>query len=266
MKKIIFILLTVCIFIIAGCSNMGEPDPLFKVGLIDTEKSPQKVVLFANGNFYNFDYTYQYDGIQLVGYSNKKPNPSNKNEIVGNIYTKIGYKDIGVTGGDGIAIGTVSSIPSDVSPYETVRSVYWGQGKGDRALLFMHEVPGNCDSEPFETWRITMFDDPPLYVNRDSQHFAGAVAYSNVTFFVRCVDKGLQADSRVKLTIYGSSGVQLGEGEFNFFNAESTLWYRFTVPINKSLALDSYERVRQWEISVARNAGRVYIDEVVLNP
>ena len=118
MKRNIILLALVSALVLSilpGCGNIGE-DPLPFPGWNEDRSA---VTLFVNGAFYSFDYTAEYDGIEVVGYIPAKPDGS------GGLYTSMASKE-------------------------------WGSAVegGIKSMEFRHDT-----TSVEEAWKITMMDD-----------------------------------------------------------------------------------------------------------
>lgn len=240
MRKIGFGALAALLMVFSGCDNIGtdypiEPGPGFEGGT---------VAIFRNGTVFSFDYTQEYDGLQIVGYNDYKK------------------------GADGeISGGEKTSLSVILAP---AGSGYAGHS---RAMEFRHDEKDNVE----EGWLVTLFDEPVIKASN----------YKTITFWAK-YGGGLEPDAveppnhntsvNITISVWGSSGAELtfsGNNDSPATNMNSILtdqrdgeWHQFTVPLTvlnqAPVWLRSDERIKQWQISVAQNAGRIYIDEIVL--
>jgi len=259
MKKMLFIVLTAVVLLL-GCDNAGE-EPLPSPGPNYNAKGGiESITLFVNGSFYNFDYTAQYDGLQLIEYTPPKPRDSNGNRVGG------AFSSLSSSAGGGFA-GSEKSIYSV---------------EGGNALEYNHHLPNN----DVETWRITLFDNPPIKISD----------YKSITFWAKYAAKpeayasssgGIITPQPVPnivinaVTKSGHSIVMSGKNSFTQDDVnradmgETAIWRNFKVPLDLNqrvgagesvtvIPLSPEETLHYWEIQVPKDAGRIYVDEVIL--
>ncbi|MDR2702052.1 MAG: hypothetical protein LBB72_06455 [Spirochaetaceae bacterium] len=234
MKKFWFIALTILLFC-AGCDSLGE-DPLPAPGPHGTDG----VVLFVNGTVYNFDYTAQYDGIQMPLYMDAKP------DGMGGTIGGAQFLNMGSIEGGAFA-GSEGSVYSQ---------------NGIKSMAFLNDLANNYEGQ----WRFTLFDNPPLLVS----------AYNGITYWAKYAAApavGSSTSVGVTIDVWTSSGRNIAS-VFNNIPVEARLdgqWHKYTVQLTKQWAsttppvpLPDGETIKQWQITVPQNAGRIYVDEVIL--
>jgi len=251
--KMIFVILTVIFLLFAGCDNIGE-DPLPSPG----PNPDGSVTLFVNGTVYNFDYTAYQDGIEIVDYSEAKPDGTG-----GSQFLDMSSKEGGsFAGSEGYVTGTLNS----------EKSIY--SQRGISSMAFLNDLKNNYEGK----WKFTLFDAPPLLLSD----------FNRITFWAKW-DWGPEVGSMpsqvgVKISVWSSSGILIRDGELpaNLAvipgnpNSQSSeigqqkngKWYKYSVSLNKEWApgvkFPASESIKQWQISVPQNAGRIYVDEIVL--
>ena len=240
MRKMVIVcaaIAVLCAF--AGCGNVGEaPFPT------SGPRSTSAVVLYKNGSVYRFDYTAQYDGIALEGYSSAK-----KDSVTGDIVR-----------------GPFSSMSSKVqdggAPAETIidGKNYGGifKTKGLSVFEFSHHKQHNVA----ETWIFTLFNEDSLIGNDWKSvsfwaKYVGDVANSSVT-----------SNPTITLRITSSNGFRYGEGSVRIPSARQNdgEWQRYSIPLNhvdKNI-MAATDRVKEWRIGTPTNAGHLYVDEIIL--
>jgi hypothetical protein len=227
MKKTAFAALAILVFW-GGCDNFGE-EPLPSPG-----PSPDGagVVLFVNGTVYNFDYTAQYDGIQKPLYMDAKPDGTGGAQFL----------SMGSTEGGSFA-GSEGSVYTQ---------------KGIKSMAFLNDLPNNYDGQ----WRFTLFDKPPLLVS----------SYSGITYWAKYAAApavGSATAVTVTIEVWTSSGRIIADVSNPIPPAQRDgQWHQYTVQLKKEWApgvsLPSGEIIKQWQITVPKNAGRIYVDEIIL--
>lgn len=244
MKKLSIIILVMPALMWAGCGNLGE-DPVPSPG----PNADGSITLFVNGTLYNFDWTAKYDGIQLDGYAPAKPDGT------GGIFTSLGSKKG----------GGFSGMDS--------RSIYY-PNKGDKAMEFSHDLRHN----PVDKWIVTLFDTSPIDVS----------GYSQITFWAKWANAPDPYIDDFGITIFpnGTSSVTIQAETNSGYEIAKTIniidelterdgvWRQYTVNLDKTIAdigggsaripLPAGERLKKWSISVPKDAGRIYVDEIVL--
>jgi len=234
MRKI-FGCLAVLIICFSGCAELGEdPQPF------PGHKDDGTVVLFRNGAIYNHDYTVQYDGLEIPEYTALRP----EYELV-----------------DGVPTLTGNTVGG---PFTSISSTEGGSAVlgGTKSMLFEHDLKNNYEA----SWRVTMFDEPEILASN----------FNRLTFMAKYgggmeAGAGAHASSDITITVWGSSGVQItiGSGTLTIVQRDGQ-WYEFSIPLElvnrnpKPEWLRADERIKQWQITVGQNAGRIYIDEIVL--
>jgi len=248
-----FLVLAVILLIFTGCDNIGE-DPLPSPG----PNADGSVTLFVNGSLYNFDYTAQYDGIQLFGYV--APTPDGRGGAFSNLGTSVNG------GGFSGKEGSIYSI------------------KGDKVLEFSHDLRYNTPGG--EAWNITLFDNPPILLSD----------YSSITFWAKYAwppeayenDSGTLVFPQGKASVTISVGTRRGysipevdiECTFTEEDIEDGQWRKFSVPLEKfytvanpesndpnkqiKIPIPPDDTLKSWTIYVPENAGRIYVDEIIL--
>ena len=238
MRRIIFGVLAAVVLIAAGCGNLGE-DPLPSPG----PNSDGSVTLFVNGTLYNFDWTAQRDGIEIIDYQEAKPDGTG-----GSGFLNMGSKEGGgFAGSTGYISGTS----------EEAKSIY--SQKGGKSMAFLNDLRNNYEGK----WKFTLFDSPPLYVSD----------YTGVTFWAKWdanPETGSITICGVNLTVWTSSGIKIVDAQLTPIplSQRNGQWYKYTISLNKwwapGVPLPSGETIKQWQISVPQNAGRIYVDEIIL--
>jgi len=234
----IFCCLTVLIICFSGCGALGEdPQPF------PGPNADGSVTLFVNGGLYNFDYTAQFDGIQLNEYVAPKPDGT------GGAFTNMGSGSASFAGNDPRSRYSVS---------------------GTKSMEFGLDIENNMT----QTWTITLFDTNPIMA-ADVGTVSFWAMYSNGP--MPGLVQGL-APANITFSVWTTSGYQI----CSVLNAipaaqRDGQWYRYTAPLSKSISvtgeggavmgnvpLSSGEAVKRWAISVPANAGRIYVDEIVI--
>ena len=184
------------------------------------------IALYRNGTLYNFDYTAAYDGIQLVEWTPPKQDGT------GGAFTNMGSK----TGG--------GYLPGSV-----------------KAIEFLHDLPLNAaDGRTAETWIFTLFDTPPIPVKN-------IIDLSFQAKFTAPPEGVSVYSPAVTITLRSSSGFVVASKECSILMEErDAQWHEYRVPMN---VLPDYisndEILWQWDVSVPVNAGRIYVDEVIVH-
>jgi hypothetical protein len=267
MRKIIPFVCAVLVIMYAGCANIGE-DPYPAPG----PNPDGSVTLFVNGSAYNFNWEAKWDGIQIVGYESARPDPDDpKKTINGAQYLEMGSRGVFFAGGEGYIVNIDNNWVSTATT-EVAYSKY--SSNGLRSMGFLNDLKGNYEGK----WRFTLFPNPPLYLNNDDPD---ASNYNQITFWAKYenepdAEAGTRGRAGVNLAVWTKSGIPiLGTGEsspqFIEIPYEARLtgeWYQYRVPLNPEWApgvpLPADETLRQWMISVPQNAGKIYVDEIVL--
>jgi hypothetical protein len=261
MRKLRFVVLAAAMLVWAGCNNLGE-DPLPSPG----PNADGSVTLFVNGSLYNFDYTAQYDGIQLVEYI------AASQDGRGGAFSNLGSSAVGGFSG---SQGSIYSV------------------KGDKALEFSHDLRYNTPEG--ETWRITLFDDPPMLLS-DYTHIAFWAKYAgdpepyenDLGTFIWPEGEAsitIRAETKKGYSVVNtvtSTGVTAGgKNTFTTDEDKDGQWRRFTVTLDKNYYVPNPESpldrsrdiripippddtIKSWSIHVPVNAGRIYVDEIIL--
>ena len=240
MKRLIVVAIVVLLFW-PGCSELGE-DPFPAPGpLFEADGSVKRVVLFKNGSVYNFDYTAQYDGISLDVF-NEPTKLANGDVIPGGPWSSMSSK---VDGGGAPVMQMVDG--------KNVGGIY--KTKGINVFEFNHHERHNYA----ETWMFTLFDDVNLVGN----------TWMTISFWAKfsgeSPDDGSPANPIIGVYADSSSGFSYGSGSKTMSRAEmDEEWHYYTVDLTPNPNIPATDQVRVWGLSAGTNAGRVFVDEIII--
>ena len=248
MKKLLavyIVAIAVLLFVLPGCSKVGE-DPFPAPGpLFESDRSVRRVVLFKNGSVYKFDYTAKYDGIALSEF--RSPTRASDGEIIpGGPWSSMST-NVEKNGGASPKLRVVDG-RNEGGVYTT---------KGINVFEFNHHKKYNYT----ETWMFTLFDDPNLV----------GKGWNSISLWAKFVGP-LETEGTLAPTINvyatSSSGFSYGTGTVSIptdwqYDGQ---WHRYTINLETNdKVIPDTDRVKEWGVGASENAGHIYVDEIIIS-
>ena len=263
MKKLMVICAAIAVlFVLPACSNLIEktqdPGPAPGPIIVDGKTA---VVLFKNGTIYNFDYTANYDGIQLNNFATPKGDPkTQKLTIEGSPWTSTSSK---VKGGGAPPYNWSSTEKKNLGGE-------FKEPRGENVMEFMH-ANDKLEDHSFrdEAWIFTLFGS----VSNKPGTVTPLVGsgWSMISLWVKVADypdtgtDGLIPSVTVQAASSNGWSYGSGTGTVPMESVIKQEWVKLEIPLEgRNAAMPADDWVRTWQITVPAKAGLLYIDEVII--
>lgn len=137
--------------------------------------------------------------------------------------------------------------------YTSMASSEWGSAvdRGVKSMEFRHDTAQSVE----EAWKITMMDDTIIP--------AGTLSFSAMAFGGELGDEAVSA---VKFSMWTSRNKAVLTDlvvSIPLDQRDNGQWYEYSIPVSGT-TLEVGETLKQWQVGVPVNAGKIYIDNIVL--